>query len=167
MLFRVVILFLGFCFLPTTSSASIDPDTNIVKYDLNDPRNPDCPCHKAQQIAEDEYRNSQVHQRQNTVDRNEVNENNNASNSDKSSTSNSGNSNASNNGNTNSNNSDVNTNKTTFTSGSSGSQNHYSKFYKFQKKMKKWNKKVKRKLGKKNNGTKKGKRRVADCFHWV
>jgi|SRR6218665_1242605 len=25
------------------------------QYDINDPRNPDCPCHKYQQQAEDEY----------------------------------------------------------------------------------------------------------------
>lgn len=26
-----------------------------ASYDLNDPRNPDCPCHKAQKLAEQEY----------------------------------------------------------------------------------------------------------------
>jgi hypothetical protein len=26
------------------------------KYDINDPRNPDCPCHQQQKIAEKEYR---------------------------------------------------------------------------------------------------------------
>jgi hypothetical protein len=167
-LFWVVILFLGFLFLPKTSAASdnsVVPDTNIVKYDLNDPRNPDCPCHKAQQLAEDEYRKSQMQQQQqNPVDNsvaqnNEVNENpvnsnpvnrGNVSNDDVNS----------------SNASDVNTNKTTFTGGSSGSQKHYSGFYKFQKKVRKWTRKMNRKLGKKNNGTKKGKFRVADCFHY-
>lgn len=27
------------------------------KYDINDPRNPDCPCHKYQKIADREYEN--------------------------------------------------------------------------------------------------------------
>lgn len=26
------------------------------KYDINDPRNPDCPCHKMQRIADKEYK---------------------------------------------------------------------------------------------------------------
>ncbi|MFL5764055.1 MAG: hypothetical protein ACJ77K_08950 [Bacteroidia bacterium] len=28
---------------------------NKVQYALNDPRNPDCPCHKYQKMADDEY----------------------------------------------------------------------------------------------------------------
>jgi hypothetical protein len=31
-------------------------DTTKVKYDINDPRNPDCPCHKYQQMADEEYK---------------------------------------------------------------------------------------------------------------
>jgi hypothetical protein len=30
-------------------------DSTKQKYDINDPRNPDCPCHKYQKLAEDEY----------------------------------------------------------------------------------------------------------------
>jgi hypothetical protein len=30
-------------------------DTTKVKYDLNDPRNPDCPCHQYQKLADEEY----------------------------------------------------------------------------------------------------------------
>ncbi|MEO5645364.1 MAG: hypothetical protein ABIQ40_06810 [Bacteroidia bacterium] len=139
---------------------TIVPDTGIVKYDLNDPRNPNCPCHDAQKKADEEYRNSQMQQKQNPVDRNPVNNdrNNDVVNNDRGNNDNTGNSN--------SNNPDVNTNKTTFTTGSGGSQKHYSASYKFQKKMKRWSKKVNRKLHSKNKGTKGGKFRVADCFHW-
>ncbi|MGZ3866701.1 MAG: hypothetical protein ACXVC6_07335 [Bacteroidia bacterium] len=34
-------------------------DTIKSKYELNDPRNPNCPCHKHQQQAENEYRQLQ------------------------------------------------------------------------------------------------------------
>jgi hypothetical protein len=30
-------------------------DTTKQQYALNDPRNPDCPCHKYQKLAENEY----------------------------------------------------------------------------------------------------------------
>jgi hypothetical protein len=174
-LFWVVILFLGFFLVPTTAAASgnsIDPDTNIVKYDLNDPRNPDCPCHKAQKLAEDEYRKSQVQQQQqNPVDNSTAQ--NNQSNDNPINNNRGNDNNVSNNDNDVSYNdinrsggSDINTNKVTFSGGGVGSQKHYSSFYKFQKKVKKWSRKINRKLGKKNNGTKKGKFRVADCFHY-
>lgn len=141
----------------TSYENAIVPDTG--KYDINDPRNPDCPCHDAQKKADEEYRNSQLQREQNPVDRNPVNndQNNDVVNNDKNPDGK--------NGNGNPNNSDVNTNKTTFTSGSGGSQKHYSASYKFQKKMKRWSKKVNRKLHSKNKGTKGGKFRVADCFH--
>lgn len=29
--------------------------TNAQQYDINDPRNPDCPCHKMQELAEKEF----------------------------------------------------------------------------------------------------------------
>lgn len=31
-------------------------DSSKTKYDINDPRNPHCPCHKYQKLADDEYR---------------------------------------------------------------------------------------------------------------
>lgn len=147
----------------TVDEKTIVPDTG--KYDLNDPRNPNCPCHDAQKKADEEYRNSQLQRGQNPVDRNPVNNdaNNDVVNNDQG---NNDRGNNDNNGNSNSNGSDVNTNKTTF-SGSGGSQKHYSASYKFQKKMKRWSKKVNRKLHSKNKGTKGGKFRVADCFHWM
>lgn len=35
--------------------AKAQGDTSKVKYDINDPRNPDCPCHQYQKLAEQEY----------------------------------------------------------------------------------------------------------------
>jgi hypothetical protein len=144
------------------------PDTG--KYDLNDPRNPDCPCHKAQKLADDEYRNSQVQQgNKNPVNNDPVHVNEDVNRGNNSNV-NRGNNSDVNRGNPADNvnaNADINTNQTSYTGGSSGSQKHYSKFYKFSKKMKRWTKKMNRKLKSKNKGTKGGKFRVADCFHWM
>jgi hypothetical protein len=42
-------------------STIVFSQTNVnQKYDLNDPRNPDCPCHKLQKQAEDEYKQIQM-----------------------------------------------------------------------------------------------------------
>ena len=37
-------------------------DLNAQEYDINDPRNPNCPCHKMQQLADEEFatQNKQV-----------------------------------------------------------------------------------------------------------
>jgi hypothetical protein len=35
--------------------ASLSYGQNNKVYDLNDPRNPSCPCHKIQKLAEDQY----------------------------------------------------------------------------------------------------------------
>lgn len=155
---------------PITSSDPTDPDTTKPKYDINDPRNPDCPCHKAQQQANEEYQNSQngnqplvnnnphANNTDNNVDNNDVDNNNNKNinaqvqhNPVQSSTPTT----------------EVNTQKTTFSGGSGGSQKHYSSMYKFQKKTIRWMKKVNRKLTKRHHGVKKGKFHVADCFHFA
>jgi hypothetical protein len=44
----------GFLFVSLASFAT-GGDTTKVKYDLNDPRNPDCPCHQYQKQADEEY----------------------------------------------------------------------------------------------------------------
>ena len=41
---------------------NIPADTSKNKYDLNDPRNPNCPCHKYQNLANQEYSNVQMQQ---------------------------------------------------------------------------------------------------------
>ena len=46
---RRVILFLSFLFL----IVSIKSQTT---FDINDPRNPHCPCHKYQKLADEEYK---------------------------------------------------------------------------------------------------------------
>ncbi len=123
-----------------------DPDSTKQKYELNDPRNPDCPCHAAQKQAEDEYKRLQG---QNGNQQNNSNANNVTTTT-----------------NNNSNNSKVATNKNNSSGTSSGTSKHYSKSKSNLKQMTKWMKKVKRKMRNKNNGTKKGKHRLVDCFHF-
>lgn len=48
-------LFFFFLFPSFIYGFEMKSDT-AKKYELNDPRNPDCPCHKYQKIAEEEYR---------------------------------------------------------------------------------------------------------------
>lgn len=143
----LVVLFL--LFHPRTHACTIalEPDTNIVKYELNDPRNPDCPCHAAQKLADQEYERLQhqndhpVNQETNPADHNPAD--NTVTNT----------------------NSDVHSNSSSGSPGS-GSQKHYSASNKSMKKIMKWTKRMQRKLGKKNNGTKKGKHRLANCFQF-
>lgn len=56
---RRAFLFLSFLFFVLFSvglNASItNKDSLKSKYDINDPRNPNCPCHKYQKIADEEY----------------------------------------------------------------------------------------------------------------
>lgn len=53
-----VFLFLFFLFFAVVSNASVIPKDSLKsKYDINDPRNPNCPCHKYQKQADDEYKN--------------------------------------------------------------------------------------------------------------
>lgn len=156
----------------TAGEKAILPDTG--KYDLNDPRNPNCPCHNAQKLADDEYRQSQLQQVNKTpVDNNPVNQDSNLNQDTNKDVQHDnpvsndhpvdrGNPADQVNSNTNSN-----ANKTSYSGGTSVPQGHYSKFYKFSKKMKRWTKKMNRKLKSKNKGVKGGKFRVADCFHWM
>jgi hypothetical protein len=37
------------------NSFKLYSQNNFTQFDINDPRNPDCPCHKRQKLAEDEY----------------------------------------------------------------------------------------------------------------
>lgn len=138
----LVILFVHFHSHTRACTTAFVPDTNIVKYDLNDPRNPDCPCHAAQKQADEEYaRLQQQNNPDNPTDHNPAD--NTVTNT----------------------NSDVHSNSSSGSPGS-GSQKHYSASNKSMKKIMKWTKRMQRKLGKKNNGTKKGKHRLANCFHF-
>ena len=51
-LFGALRLFIFFFFF---SSNAFSQNLGNQQYDLNDPRNPDCPCHKLQKLADDEY----------------------------------------------------------------------------------------------------------------
>lgn len=54
---RVEGRFIFFIFLFSSSICFAITDTTKTnkKYELNDPRNPDCPCHKLQKQADDEF----------------------------------------------------------------------------------------------------------------
>lgn len=55
--YAIAFLFL-LLFLPADVSArsAPDPDSTKKQLDINDPANPDCPCHQHQKQAEEEYR---------------------------------------------------------------------------------------------------------------
>lgn len=50
--FLLFILFFVF----NSKATCINKDSLKSKYDLNDPRNPDCPCHQHQKLADEEYK---------------------------------------------------------------------------------------------------------------
>lgn len=56
-LFSVFPLFFLFVNIFLFRANPVISQNNIFNqvYDINDPRNPDCPCHKRQKIAEEEY----------------------------------------------------------------------------------------------------------------
>jgi len=114
------------------------PSDTTAKYDLWDPRNPNCPCHQYQKLADEEY--ARLHA-----------QNNNPSDS--------------------SNQAVVVSNDTTyqnknFVSTSTGSSKRYSSTRKSQREIARWMRKAKRCCAKKSKGTKKGKHRLASCFHF-
>jgi hypothetical protein len=50
--FGALRLFILFFLISNTASAQ---NIQNQQYDINDPRNPNCPCHKLQKLADDEY----------------------------------------------------------------------------------------------------------------
>lgn len=48
----IQVMFCVFCL----SVSAEGEDSLKTKYDINDPRNPNCPCHKYQKLADDEYK---------------------------------------------------------------------------------------------------------------
>ncbi|MDO9187808.1 MAG: hypothetical protein Q7W13_17505 [Bacteroidia bacterium] len=46
---------LGLLFFLFTQISFAQPRNDKQVFDLNDPRNPDCPCHKYQKMADDEF----------------------------------------------------------------------------------------------------------------
>ena len=54
-----------FILLLLFSSSAFSQNLGNQEYDINDPRNPNCPCHKLQQMADDEYNKIQNDNRNN------------------------------------------------------------------------------------------------------
>lgn len=52
-LFFLTVLFL---ITPGFSFGDVNPDDSLKTYPLNDPRNPNCPCHQYQKVADEEYK---------------------------------------------------------------------------------------------------------------
>ncbi|MGZ3885757.1 MAG: hypothetical protein ACXVPQ_10550 [Bacteroidia bacterium] len=59
----LALVLLVFLVLPSNSFSENEnspfTDSTKTKYALNDPRNPDCPCHKYQKLADDEFKKLQ------------------------------------------------------------------------------------------------------------
>jgi hypothetical protein len=52
----IKIIFFSFFLFNSPDSFSVGPSDSLKRlYDINDPRNHDCPCHKYQKLAEKEY----------------------------------------------------------------------------------------------------------------
>lgn len=49
-------LLLIYCLFPVFLKANMPPDSLSVQYPIDDPRNPECPCHQYQKLADDEYK---------------------------------------------------------------------------------------------------------------
>lgn len=51
-----IIIFILICFQFSFANAIVKEDSLKSRFDMNDPRNPNCPCHKYQKLADEEYR---------------------------------------------------------------------------------------------------------------
>ena len=51
-----ILAFVLFCFQFSFANAIQKGDSLKSRFDINDPRNPQCPCHKYQKLADEEYR---------------------------------------------------------------------------------------------------------------
>ena len=61
--FRTVIVLFLLCSSISFASNFTPADSLKNKYDVNDPRNPHCPCHQYQKMADEEYARSQRKER--------------------------------------------------------------------------------------------------------
>ncbi len=59
---------LGLLFFLFTQLSFAQPGNDKQVFDLNDPRNPDCPCHKYQKMADDEFGKLQKNNKLNRSD---------------------------------------------------------------------------------------------------
>jgi hypothetical protein len=161
-LFKIFFVLLLFFACPKFSFANGDtiPGDTTAKYDLWDPRNPDCPCHQYQNLADEEYKKLQ---QQNG--NGQTNNNNNSNNNPTDHNPVNNNPDNTNNGNNSSDSTATATAHST-TSSSDGSSKHYSEKLIDWKVMNKWMRKVKKTMRRRGNGTKRGNHRLATCFHW-
>lgn len=152
-------------FLLVLLSTIVFSQTNNQQYDLNDPRNVDCPCHKLQKQAEDEYKQLQM---ENNLDNqvalnvNKIN----IINNDNESTiqTNGGNNRNDNNGNP----TQTNEGNDNFGAGSPNTSKRFSSLGGIQKKKDLlWLIQKKRNIFRiKHSKIKKFRIRTSDCFHW-
>lgn len=149
----------------TEIPVSIPGDTDEVaqqEYDINDPRNPDCPCHQWQKQADEEYQRMQQ-QQSNPVVQHQTNDANNdaAKSSDQ----------KSDNSNDHADNPDEQSGRQqssqSANSSGGGSNSHVKRGVDMPDiAVGKKTKKILRRMGRKRNGTKKWRRSMVDCFHF-
>ncbi|MDX2172222.1 MAG: hypothetical protein SFY56_03835 [Bacteroidota bacterium] len=59
---KVSLIFIFLLILKGANAITFFDDSTKTKYELNDPRNPNCPCHKYQKLAEEEFKLRQTQQ---------------------------------------------------------------------------------------------------------
>jgi len=53
---KVILIFTFLLFFKVVNATPFFEDSTKTKYELNDPRNPNCPCHKYQKLADEEFK---------------------------------------------------------------------------------------------------------------
>ncbi len=53
---RIILIFCFFVFQVSFACAIVKEDSLKSRFNINDPRNPNCPCHKYQKLADEEYK---------------------------------------------------------------------------------------------------------------
>ena len=59
---KVILIFTFLLFFKVVNATTFFEDSTKTKYELNDPRNPNCPCHKYQKLADEEFKLRQTQQ---------------------------------------------------------------------------------------------------------
>lgn len=148
----------------TEKPESIPGDTDEVaqqQYDINDPRNPNCPCHQWQKKADEEYQRNQQHQN-NPVVQDDANNANQDADTDNNRTQDDSKDKSRDDSNR-----QTNSQQSQTSSGSGGGSSHVKRGVDMPHlAIGKKTKKVLRRMGRKRNGTKKTRRSIVDCFHW-
>lgn len=164
----MVLLFLVFMshgLFATEKPETIPGDTDEVaqqqEYDINDPRNPNCPCHQWQKKADEEYQRNQQ-QQNNPVVQDDANNANKDANTDNNRTQDDFNDKSRDDSNR-----QTNSQQSQTSSSSGGGSSHVKRGVDMPHlAIGKKTKKALRRIGRKRNGTKKWRRSVVDCFHF-